>query len=176
METKEFQSFVFLYTLYGGIIIGIAYDIYRVLRGTRKKEKLVTSLWDLTFLGFVLFVLIWTIFSSNYGELRAYVFIGFTVGFFLYEKILSRLAVAIFLHIKRSLIHFFKTTNSLLLLPFKFLFNLIWYPVSKLFSYIAKKAKKIKKIKKLPKAIISQNKKYFNLIIKKNKNKDKKDI
>lgn len=171
METVEYQSFVFLYTLYGGILIGILFDIYRALKGTKKSEKLITSLWDIAFLFAVLFIIISTLFSSNYGDLRAYVFVGFAVGFFLYEKILSRIAYGLFVYIKRNIIGFFRTTNSILLLPFKVLINLLWYPVGKIALYLKKKRVKLRRLKKLPQNVIKSNKKYINLIIRKrNKN------
>lgn len=166
METVAFQSFVFSYTVYGGIMIGILYDIYRVLRGIKRREHLISSVWDAIFLTAVLFVVIWAIFSSNYGDLRAYIFLGFAVGFLLYEKILSRIIVAIFTFAKRNILFFFKTTNSLFILPFKLLYNLLWYPISRFFSFLDRKRLALKKIKKIPKILLNDSKKYYKLIIK----------
>ena len=168
METVEFQSFVFMFTVYGGIIIGIMYDFYRVLKGSRRGERFVTSIWDIIFLAAAMLVVLWALFSSNYGDIRAYVFIGFIVGFFLYDRILSKVALAIFLFIKRNVVFFFKTTNNLLILPFKFIFNLLWHPLSRLWHYITRKRIRISKLKKLPGAIVQDSKKYYRLIIKKN--------
>lgn len=171
METVEFQSFVFMFTVYGGIIIGILYDIYRVLKGSRKGDKFITSIWDIMFLAAAMLVVLWALFSSNYGDIRAYVFIGFIVGFFLYDKILSRIAVAVFMFIKRNVVFFFKTTNNIMILPFKFLFNLLWYPLSRIWKYFREKTKRAAKLKKLPKTFINDSKKYYKLVIRKNNNK-----
>ncbi|MFZ5354787.1 MAG: spore cortex biosynthesis protein YabQ [Bacillota bacterium] len=171
METVEFQSFVFMYTLYGGILIGIFYDIYRVLRGRRRSDKLFKSIFDAVFLLLILLIFVWAIFSSNYGELRAYVFIGYLVGFLLYEKILGRIAVGIFYYIKNTVIHFYKTSNSIILLPFRLMFNLLWYILDKIFRFFSARKRSFYRIKKLPSAILSHNSKYFRLIFKKNKSK-----
>ena len=171
METVEFQSFVFMFTVYGGIIIGILYDIYRVLKGSRQVDRFITSVWDVLFLAAALTVVLWAIFSSNYGDIRAYVFIGFIVGFFLYDKILSRIAVALFQFVKRNVIFFFKTTNNVLVLPFKLLFNLLWHPLSKLWQYLTHKRVRISKLKRLPGVVVNDSKRYYNLIIKKNRKK-----
>jgi spore cortex biosynthesis protein YabQ len=171
METVEFQSFVFMFTVYGGIIIGILYDIYRVLKGSKKGDGLITSIWDFLFLFAAMVVVLWALFSSNYGDIRAYVFIGFVVGFFLYDRILSRVAVALFIFIRKNVIFFFKTTNSIMIMPFKFIFNLLWYPLSKLWQLIKGKRLRLSKLKTLPGAIVRENKKYYRLIIKKNKRK-----
>jgi spore cortex biosynthesis protein YabQ len=171
VETVEFQSFVFMFTVYGGIIIGILYDIYRALRGSRRGDRFVTSIWDMSFLAAAVLVVLWALFSSNYGDIRAYVFIGFIVGFFLYDKILSKIALAVFLFVKQNVIFFFKTTNSVLVLPFKFLFNLLWHPLSKLWQYISHKRIRISKLKKLPGVVMKDSRKYYKLIIKKNSKK-----
>ena len=173
METVQFQSYVFSFTVYGGVLIGILYDIYRVLKGAKRSEGLITSLWDVVFLAGVLMIAIWTIFSSNYGELRSYVFIGFLVGFFLYEKILSRIAYALFYFFTKSIVSFFKTTNSALLLPFKFLYNLLWYPLAKTGKTIKDQKTKLKKLKKLPQIIARDSKKYYSLIIKRQRKRKK---
>jgi spore cortex biosynthesis protein YabQ len=171
METVEFQSFVFMFTVYGGIIIGILYDIYRVLKGSRHGDRFITSIWDILFLAAAMIVVLWAIFSSNYGDIRAYVFIGFIVGFFLYDKILSRIAVALFLFVKHNVVFFFKTTNNLLVLPFRFIFNLLWHPLSRFWQYINRKRIRISRLKKLPGVVARDSKKYYKLIIRKNKKK-----
>lgn len=168
METVEFQSFVFIFTVYGGIIIGILYDIYRVLKGSRRRDKFITSIWDVAFLAAAMLVVLWAVFSSNYGDIRAYVFIGFIVGLFLYDKILSRIALAVFLFIKRNTVFFFKTTNNILILPFKFLFNLLWYPLSRSWKFLNERKVRILRLKKLPKILVDDSKKYYKLVIKKN--------
>ncbi|OGO76742.1 MAG: spore cortex biosynthesis protein YabQ [Clostridiales bacterium GWB2_37_7] len=169
METVEFQSFVFMFTVYGGIVIGILYDIYRVLKGSGRRGRFITSIWDILFLAAALLVVLWALFSSNYGDVRAYVFIGFIVGFFLYDKILSKIAIALFLFIKRNVVFFFKTTNNILMLPFKFLFNLLWHPLSRLWQFIIHKRIRISKLKKLPGVIMRDSRKYYKLIIRKNR-------
>lgn len=169
METVEFQSFVFMFTVYAGIVIGILYDIYRVLKGSRRGERFITSIWDILFLMAAMLVVLWALFSSNYGDIRAYVFVGFIVGFFLYDRILSRIAVALFIFVKRNVVFFFKTTNNLLVLPFKFLFNLLWHPLSRFWQYITHKRIRISKLKKLPGVVVHDSKRYYNLIIRKNR-------
>lgn len=166
METVAFQSFVFSYTVYGGILIGIFYDLYRVIKGRKRNAGLITSLWDIVFLLATLFVIVWAIFSSNYGDLRAYVFIGFTVGFFLYEKILGRIAIAVFLFLKTSFVRFIRTTNSLLFKPFLFIFNLLLYLLSGFMRFVRPKKIRLNKIKRMPKILIEDSKKYYRLIIK----------
>ncbi|MHB1392834.1 MAG: spore cortex biosynthesis protein YabQ [Clostridia bacterium] len=171
METVQFQSYVFSFTVYGGILIGVLYDIYRVLKGRKRNERLITSFWDVLFLFSVFIVVIWTVFSSSYGDIRFYVFIGFLVGFYLYEKLLGRIAVGVFLFLYRNIISFFKKTNYIFVMPIKLLCYLLgrcYYSFSRI---LGREKIRLRKVRKLPKQIIDDSKKYYRLIVKrKNRN------
>lgn len=175
METVQFQSYVFSYSIYGGIIIGILYDIYRVVRGKKKNERLFTSFWDVLFLFSVFVVVLWAIFSSSYGDIRAYVFIGFVVGFYLYEKLLSRIIVGVFHFLLRSITGFFKKTNSIAALPIKLLFSFLCRCFNSLVRALGRKKTRLRKVKRLPKQIIEDSRKYYRLIAKRKSKKDVKN-
>ncbi len=125
METVQFQSYVFLYLVYGGILAGILYDIYRAFNRRKRGERLVASLWDVLFLLSVFFVMLWAIFSSNYGDIRAYVFIGFLVGFYLYEMLLGKIVSALIRHSYKSIVSFIRKAGSFFAFPAKFLYSYI---------------------------------------------------
>ncbi|MGE5629546.1 MAG: spore cortex biosynthesis protein YabQ [Caulobacteraceae bacterium] len=166
METIQFQSFVFSYSVYGGILIGIIYDIYRVLRGRKKGERLITSLWDILFIFSVFIVVVWAIFSSNYGDIRAYVLIGFIVGFFLYERLLGRLAVGVFQFVMGKLVRFIKTTNSIIILPLKLIYTMVNRGLLGLTNFLGRKKNRLRKVGRLPKHIMNDTKRYYQLVIK----------
>ena len=50
METTAPQAFIFLITLYGGMIAGLVYDIYRAIRKLCKSGRWVTALLDTLFI------------------------------------------------------------------------------------------------------------------------------
>ncbi len=171
METVQFQSYVFSFTVYGGILIGVLYDIYRVLKGRKRNERLITSFWDLLFLISVFAIVIWAVFSSNYGDIRSYVFIGFIVGFFLYEKLLGMIAVGVFLFLYRNTISFFKKTNCIVVMPVKLLCSFLGRCYYSLSRILGRKKSRLRKVRKLPKQIIDDSRKYYRLIVKsKNRN------
>lgn len=171
METVQFQSYVFSYSAYGGILIGILYDIYRVTKGKKKSEGLITSFWDVLFLISVFAVVIWTVFSSSYGEIRPYVLIGFVVGFYLYEKLLGRIAAGVFHFIIRSVSGFFKKTNNILALPIKLLYSYICQGFRGLTGLLGRKKARLRKMRRLPKQVIEESKKYYNLMAKRKRKK-----
>ena len=173
METVQFQSYVFSYSVYGGILIGILYDVYRVVKGRKKNERLFTSFWDVLFLFSVFVVILWAVFSSSYGDIRAYVFIGFLVGFYLYEKLLGRIAVGLFLFLLKSITNFFKKTNSIAVLPIKLLFSFLNGSFINLSRVLERKKLRLRKVKRLPKQIMEDSRKYYRLIAKR---KGKKNV
>lgn len=166
METVQFQSFVFSYTVYGGIIIGILYDIYRVIKGKKRNDRLFTSLWDVLFLFSVFVVIMWAVFSSSYGDIRSYVFIGFIVGFYLYEKLLGRIVAGVFHFLLRNIVAFFKRTNSILVLPIKILCSFLFQCYYGFVRLLGRKKIRLRKVKKLPKQVIDESRKYYGLIVK----------
>lgn len=173
METVQFQSYVFSYSVYGGILIGILYDIYRALKGKKRSERLIASLWDVLFLLSVFFVVIWAVFSSSYGDIRAYVLIGFMVGFYLFERLLGRIVVGIFLFLYREVTYFLKRTNSILALPIKLLCSVTYRCYSGIMRIFGKQKIRLRKMRKLPKQVIYDYKKYYGLIVKRKSGKSR---
>lgn len=171
METVQFQIFVFSITVYGGIIIGVVYDLYRGVKGVQRSKGLITSLWDIVFLLITLIIAVWAIFSSNYGDLRVYVFIGFIVGFFLYERIISRIASAFFSYILQIASAAVKRGSRLIVLPLRFLWYFIVRPFAIINNYFKIKTAQIKKKALLPKKLLSETRKYYKLIIKRDNQK-----
>jgi len=172
VETVQFQSYVFSYSVYGGILIGILYDIYRAIKGKKKSERLITSLWDALFLLSVFFVVIWAVFSSSYGDIRAYVFIGFLVGFYLFEKLLGRIVVGVFHFLYRKAALFLKKTNNILALPVKLLCSFLYRCYNSFIHILGRGRIRLRKARKLPKQVIYDYKKYYGLIVKRKSKKE----
>jgi len=169
METVQFQSYVFSYSVYGGIIIGIFYDIYRVVRGRKRSERLITSLWDVVFLMSVFIVVVWSIFSSSYGDIRAYVFIGFLVGFYFYEKLLGKTAAGIFHFVCRGATSFLRRTGCILAFPIKLLLSFVRRCGNGIAHMLGRVIMRLRKRRRLPKKLVYDLKKNYELIIKRKK-------
>ncbi len=173
METVQFQSYVFSYSVYGGVLIGILYDIYRVLRGRRRNELLITSLWDVLFLLSVFGVVVWAVFSSSYGDIRGYVFIGFVVGFYLYEKLLGRIAAGLFYFLIRTVSGFLKKTNNILVLPIKLVCSFLHRCYCSIAGMFRRVKGRLRKVRRLPKQVIYDSRKYYGLIVKKRRKRNR---
>ncbi len=84
METTTSQPFIFIITLYGGLLAGIAYDVYRSIRKAVKCGKWSTAVLDTLFILTLGLIVMFVMFTANEGELRLFTFVGFVLGFALY--------------------------------------------------------------------------------------------
>ena len=73
-----------------GAIIGILFDIFRILRKSFKTPDFITYIEDILFWILTGAILLFTIFTFNNGEIRIYIFIGLIFGFILYLLTISK--------------------------------------------------------------------------------------
>lgn len=124
------QIFIFFFII--GIIIGIIFDIFRVIRKNFKTPDLITLIEDISFLIITSVLIIFSIIKLNGGEIRFYLFLGIFLGILIYSLTISNLCVII-------LSVFVKLCKKVLKIPIYF----------------------IKKIFKLIKSIKRRNFKFF---------------
>ena len=70
------QLYTFLIFILVGMVIGITYDIFRILRKSFKTIDIITYIQDFLFWIITGVILLYSIFTFNNGELRSYIFIG----------------------------------------------------------------------------------------------------
>ncbi|HSH36797.1 spore cortex biosynthesis protein YabQ [Schnuerera sp.] len=151
METTiRIQIYIFLTSVYGGLISGLAYDVYRIVRYYFKPKKIITILEDLLFWVAISLIFFYIINKSNWGSLRGYIFIGFFIGGFIYLKILSKILFPLGLKLFDGIINII---NNVIIKPFKWVKNIL-----------SPKIRKINKIRKIPKEAISEIKRYKKII------------
>lgn len=84
MDTTVPQIYIFMLTIYGGMIAGFAYDLYRGIRRSFKTGRWVTALLDTMFIITLGAIIVAVMYAANAGDLRLYTFVGFVLGFALY--------------------------------------------------------------------------------------------
>ena len=100
-----------------GILIGIIFDIFRVIRKTFKTPDFITYIEDLIFWMITGVLLLFTILKFNNGEIRSYIFVGLGVGIIIYLLAISKL----FIKVNVIIISFFKKIISFI---FKYIVKL----------------------------------------------------
>ena len=83
------QAYLFLIFIVNGLIIGFLFDLFRILRLSFKTKDFVTYLEDITFWILTGFIVLYSIFVFNNGEIRFYIFLGIALGVLLYMTIFS---------------------------------------------------------------------------------------
>ena len=132
------QVYLFLIFIANGIIIGILFDFFRILRKSFKTSDFITYFEDLLFWILTGFSILYFIFVFNNGEIRLFMFLGIAVGITLYMLIFSSL----FIKINVTIITFFKKifikVFEIILIPFKFIKKMFFKPISFIFINIRK--------------------------------------
>lgn len=83
------QAFLFLIFTLNGLIIGLFFDFFRILRKCFKTPNLVTYIEDIIFWILTGFLVLYSIFIFNNGEIRLYMFLGIGIGILMYILIFS---------------------------------------------------------------------------------------
>ena len=120
-ENIYLQVYVFLYTLYGGIVIGILYDFIDILVNDHLIKR--RSITDLLFWAVAFSVIISILFYANNINFRSYNILGFGLGWFIYFFTLSKLI--------RKLFYLIRSIFALIGRKVIRVFNVITYPLRK---------------------------------------------
>lgn len=119
------QILVFLICMYGGIFLGLFYDIYRVFRRVFKPKKRATYIEDALFWVVCSLFVFSVIFLANYAELRFYTFLGFISGFYIYMRLFSyifiKISIKVLKVLKRGVMVFFRIVSY----PFLSAYNVV---------------------------------------------------
>lgn len=119
------QAHLFLIFCINGIIIGLLFDFFRILRRIFKTHDIVTYIQDVLFWILTGFIMLYSIFTFNNGEIRLFMFLGVALGIIFYMLCLSshiiKVNVAIINFLKNIIIKIF----NIISIPFKAIYNLI---------------------------------------------------
>ena len=118
------QAYVFFIFILNGLIIGILFDIFRILRKSFKTSDFRTNLQDILFWIITGLILLFSIFKFNNGELRAYIFLGVFLGVSMYMLLFSKTFIKINVFIVNCIKTIFKyifiiTISSFFILPYQ---------------------------------------------------------
>lgn len=142
------QTSLFLIFTIDGVLIGIIFDIFRILRKAIKTSDFVTYIEDFLFWIITSIILFYSIFTYNNGELRFFMFLAVILGFVLYlctiSSYLIKINVKIINVIKRIFLNLFEIIYKPLIKTFKILKKIIFKPILFVIINIRKNMKNIK--------------------------------
>ena len=151
------QMYIFFIFIICGVIIGIIFDVFRILRKSFKTPDIVTYIEDVLFWIITCILFAYTIFTYNNGEIRLYIFIGALIGILIYiltiSKYFIKFCVKIINIIKKVIKKFVVYPLKIIL---KILRKLVFKPIIFFYINIKKSIKDI--IKKLYKNNVKKGK------------------
>lgn len=119
------QAYLFLIFVFNGIIIGILFDFFRILRKSFSGRDIITYIEDILFWILTGIILLYSFFTFNNGEIRLFMFLGVILGCIFYmitiSKYFIKINVAIITVLKKIIYQIVKV----LTLPFQFIFKML---------------------------------------------------
>ena len=119
------QAYLFFIFIINGIIIGLLFDFFRILRKSFKTPDIITYIEDLLFWILTGFIVLYSIFTFNNGEIRLYMISAIILGAIIYMLVASRYIIKINVTIIDFIKKILKKIFNIILIPFKFLHKLI---------------------------------------------------
>ena len=128
------QAWLFLSTVGVGVLIGMFYDAFRVLRRTAPHLALAVQLEDLFFWIIVTGSMFYFMLSQNFGEVRLFSLMGAGCGAALYFATVSRYVIKFSVVVINFCKKVFATAFRIITFPFRVVFSWISPPIKKFVS------------------------------------------
>ena len=165
------QAYLFLIFTLNGFIIGLLFDFFRILRKSFKTNDIITYIEDIIFWVLSGFVVLYSIFVFNNGEIRIFMFLAIAIGVVLYILLLSNYIIKINVYIIAKIKKLVSIIFKIILIPIKFIFKIIKKIFFKPINFICINLNQMfKNIKNSYKKTTLNNKKIFNNIKLQKKN------
>ena len=131
------QEYLFIVFSLTGVVIGILFDFFRILRRSFKTSNIITYVEDVLFWILTGVLILYNIWYFNNGEIRIYMFLGIIMGLLIYMLTLSNIIVSLFSKILKMLIR-------ILEIPFKTIISIFHKIITIIIKIFNKFTKKIK--------------------------------
>src|SRR5690625_731829 len=103
MVTLTDQVYALCMTIAAGFSMGLLFDIYRVLRSFMRPKRWGSHVADVLYWVIVAPLVFVFLLIGNWGELRYYVFIGLSLGIFVYFQIFSSFILWSLVHVAQRI-------------------------------------------------------------------------
>lgn len=117
------QAYLFFIFILNGIIIGLLFDFFRILRKTIKTKDIITYLEDFIFWILTGTIILYSVFTFNNGEIRFYMFIAMLIGIITYMLFVSRYFININVAIINTVKNVLIKIVQIISIPFVFIFK-----------------------------------------------------
>ena len=132
------QASLFLIFVVNGVIIGLLFDIFRILRKSFKTSDMITIIEDILFWIITGTIILYSIFVFNNGEIRFFMFIGIFLGAMLYMLLISKYVIKVSVGIITVIKRIVSFIVKILIFPIQGMYKIIKNTLKKpiLFCFI----------------------------------------
>lgn len=116
--STDIQFNIILYALFAGILTGLMFDLYRIIRGS-KVPKFIVVIEDILFWVLSAMIVFAFLLYTNYAFLGAYVYVFMIISLALYMKFISNSCLKLELKIVSVLGKIFRVIFKNVIYPFK---------------------------------------------------------
>jgi len=124
------QFNLLIFSLLAGVITGVLFDLYRVIRGFEDPNRIITFLEDTLFWILTSIIIFIFLLQTSFAYMRGYVYLSIAVGIIIYMGFVSK-------YFTKLQYKFVKSITKVIRISF----NLIFYPVKLLFYKLKRKNK-----------------------------------
>lgn len=126
------QLRIILCSIMAGIITGVLFDFYRLIRGLTGLNKIIVFIEDTLFWLFTAIVVFIFLMYTNYAYLRMYVYILLIVGIYLYLKIFSPVLISFYRKLFKIIGRVFRVILNVLIYFFQYADYIVKKKIKKL--------------------------------------------
>lgn len=127
---------LFLLFALDGVIIGILFDFFRILRRSFYTGNILTAVEDIIFWICAGIILLYSIFVYNNGAIRGYMFLGVFCGATLYMIILSKIFIKVNVYILNFIKRIISIVVKIFSFPIKIVINILIKVIFKPMSFV----------------------------------------
>lgn len=125
METIIIQlNSLFIYII-SGMIIGVLFDFFRILRKSFHTPDFITYIEDILFWIITGIFLLFLLFNFSNGEIRIYTFLGLLIGIIVYMIFISKFIIKVSVTIVKFIKNIILKILSILFFPIKKLLKIL---------------------------------------------------
>lgn len=110
---------LFVVSLFAGVFLVVAYDVFRCIRILIKHNAFFTALEDIIFWLIAAITIFFVLYTFNDGSIRAYSILGMLIGMLVYSNTISRAFIYLFAKITQYIGKTIKKICAYILKPIK---------------------------------------------------------
>lgn len=115
------QFWLVVFSITAGLITGMLFDSYRLIRGFSNGNRIITFIEDTLFWIFTSVVVFAFLVYENYAYIGMYVYMCIAIGVYIYIKMISKFYLSSQYKIIKFLGKVLRVTKNLVLYPFQFI-------------------------------------------------------